>query len=509
MTEEQGLLKTKHGLNRQLLSRILGVLAMLMLGGSAVALAYVFGKQINEDQWPLLITATGLAVFLVVVVNNPRHGLILWVAVAPFARFIHLNIELGRGIPNLTLNRIMTGVLSVLLLAQLAIGRRKMVRINLLDVMLVLFCGAAALSVPQSTTPLRSAVQSFFDLIIIPAAVYFFARNLITTTRQLKTVMYMLVIVGLYLSVIAIHEQLTGVVWFYPEDRSIEYTASIRRVVGLLGNPAYIAVCIAMALPWAWYLLLTARRRRLLLLLVVATMCAGVYFCMNRSAWVGLLAGLLVMALFVRRFRGIFLMLLLVGAIVAGVYWAIIISSTTIQERLTAKGPIEYRLQTWDVSLRMIQDYPIFGLGYENFASFYSRYGYWDVYLRATPSPHNTYLWVILMGGVVAAAPFVIMLLYMALAPLGLYYRALPHRREMPYADLTGVFLASMTAIWVPALAMDILTGYYNTMVMFMIMGAYFGVVSWEGWYAKVMAGVSWGADKALSRRLVEGTPAG
>jgi hypothetical protein len=53
--------------------------------------------------------------------------------------------------------------------------------------------------------------------------------------------------------------------------------------------------------PWVWYLCLNARRHRMKLLLVVALMMAGVYFCMNRSGWGGLLASMIVMALFVPR----------------------------------------------------------------------------------------------------------------------------------------------------------------------------------------------------------------
>jgi O-antigen ligase len=465
-----------------LIWRILGLLAVLALAALATGIAFFYGKQINSEEWPLLVTATGLAVYLAVAVTNLRHGLLLWLATAPFARFVHLDVDLGSGIPNLTLNRIMTGVLLVLLLAQLASRRRRLVPFHWLDLLVVLFVVAAAASVPNALVGLKQAAQSFFDLIGVPVALYFLARNLITNVDDLRALMITLVIIGVYLGVLAIREQLTGQVWFYPQDRSIYYTSSIRRVVGLLGNPAYIAVSIGMGVPWAWYLFLTARRGRLWLLLAIGIMSAGIFFCMNRSGWAGLVIGMFVMALFVPRFRKIFLLLLLIAAIVGGVYWAVIISSTTWRERLQAQGPLDYRAETWEVALDMIRDHPLFGLGYENFSSYYPRYARWDVYLRAVPTPHNTYLWVMLMGGAAAFIPFALMLLVMTVSAWGLHRGTRPLRRERPWADIAGVFMASMASIWGPAFVMDIMTGYFNTMIMFTIIGAFYGVASWEQW---------------------------
>jgi len=463
---------------RTLSQRILLVLGALILSCIGIALGLLMGRRIVDDQWPMLITATGIATYVAITLIDARHALLIWIVTAPFARFVYLNVELGRGIPNLTLNRIMTGVLIVYLLAELAVGRRSLTRVNLADIALIGFVGTAALSLPSAVLGLKSAAQSFFDLIVVPAAIYYLARNLITSRDGLRSVIYALTAIGLYLALMAIHEQLTGNVWFYPEDRSVQYTASIRRVVGLLGNPAYIAVTISMAVPWVWLLVLDAKRNRILLLVLAGLLMAGVYFCMNRSAWVGLIVSLLTMAIFVKRFRKVFVAMVVVGVIVLGAYWAQITASATVQERLMASGPIDYRLETWDIALRMIRDHPWFGVGYENFRHLYERYGYWDVYLRATPTPHNTYLWVILMGGVVTFVPFMLFIAAVLLSSLRVRASARRIERFAPDRDLAGTFVASMASILAPALVMDVLTGYYNTMVMFLIIGAFSGAMS-------------------------------
>ena len=469
---------------RRALTKALLVLGTLLLVAVALGLAYVMGQRIAADEWPILVTATGIGTYIAVALVSPRHAFFLWLATAPFARFVYLNVELGRGIPNLTLTRIMTGVLAVLILAQAATGHRKLARLTWADLFLILFAFGGVISVPASVNPLKGTITSFFDLVLVPIAVYFLARNLIATRRDLKSVMIVLMIVGSYLSFLATREQLTGDVWFYPENRSITYTRSIRRVVGLLGNPAFIAIIIDMALPWTWYLFFNGKQRRPLYLAAIGLMMAGVFFCMNRSAWAGMLIAYVAMAMFMKRFRRVFLIMLVVAAIVGSIYWAFIVSSAAVQERLTAGAPVEYRLETWDIALKIVKDHPLLGIGYDSFFHYYKRYANWNVYLRAVPTPHNTYLWIMLMGGVVALVPFLAFLLAVALSALTLYFGSTKAGGDSDCAELTAAFLASMAAIWASAFVMDVLSGYYNTMITFLIIGAFWGVMERERQHA-------------------------
>lgn len=465
---------------RRMLLQAVAVFLTLVIAGIAIALGLFIGRKTAADQWAILVTAAGWATYAAVALTDARHALLLWMVTAPFTRYVHLDIDLGRGIPNLTLNRFMAGTLFVLLLAQAVIGRRRLARFTKTDIFLALFCAAAMPSIFTAASGLKTAGQTFFDIIITPAIIYFLARNLITNHKELNGIIAVLVIAGLYLSILAIREQLTGEVLFYPEGRMIEYTRSIRRVVGLLGNPAFTAICISIAVPWGWYLTLFAPRHRLFYLLATGVMMAGVYFCMNRSGWGGLVTAIITLALFVKRFRVVFLLMLVVVVIVVSTYWALIISSAAIQERLSAQGPIEFRAEAWDVAIRMIRDNPILGVGYDNYQYLYRRYGRWDIYLRVLPLPHNTIFWVLLMGGVVAFIPFILFVFGVVFSALGVYFRARPGTEMAPYRDLAGVFLASISSVVVPALFTDIFPGFYNTMLLFLVMGAFFGAVTGE-----------------------------
>lgn len=460
--------------------------AVLALAGTAIlaigviALGLFIGKKMTGEEWTILLTATGFGVYVALALIDIRHAFLFWIVTAPFARFIHLELELGRRIPNLTLNRLMVGVLLVLFLAQVTIHRRKLARFQWADLWLVAFLGASFLSVPASVLDFAKAFKAWLDLLVVPALVYFLAKNLTSQRKELKSVLLAVMVVGVYLSLLATHEQLTGVVWFYPEDRSVEYSANVRRVVGLLGNPAFISLVINLAFPWVFYLFLRRGRRPLVRVAIILLLAAGVYFCMNRSGWASLVVTLLVMALLVPESRRFFVVILIAMAVAAVVYGAVILASPAVQERLTAEGPIEYRMETWDVAWRMIRDHPAFGVGWESFSQYYSRYNAWNIYLIATPTPHNTLLWVALMGGLVALVPFVLFLASLFSTGLAIYLRAMVSGDLLNQRSLAGTYLACLAGVMVPAMTTDILSGAYNNLIFFLLIGAFLGTVSQE-----------------------------
>ncbi len=181
------------------------------------------------------------------------------------------------------------------------------------------------------------------------------------------------------------------------------------------------------------------------------------------------------------------MILLVIAVIVAAVYWAVIISSTVVQSRLKAQGPIEYRVETWAVAGRMLRGNLIFGVGYENFGAMFKRYGYWDTNAPVVPYPHNTYLWVLLMGGMAALLPFLGFLLAAAWSALRTATLKPPETVALfpvaptlasSGAEMSGVFLASMAAVFGPALVGDVFYCYYMMMIVFSIMGALMAVIT-------------------------------
>ncbi len=451
-----------------------------MLKAMALVLAFcvpglLIGAVLASPDWKMAITVAGLVTYVAVVLVNPTAGFLLWVATAPFARFLYLNISLGRGIPDLSLDRIVSAFTFVLLMAQLAIRKRHMARLTVVDLFMVLFLLGAGLSLPQAMAGTTATIQAFFDTQVVPLLVYLMAKNLINNRSAHRAFVFTLLFMGAYLSALVIHEQLTGIILFYPEGRTLQYTAHIRRVVGLLGNPAFFAMILGMILPFAWRALLQARTRwgGLIRLALVGAMVWAIYLCYNRAGWLAALLAMLFMALFYPRFRKLFMPLLLLAGIVTALSWGQLSQSYVISERLTAQAPVDYRFNAIDVALRMVSSNPVFGRGYGNFGYLYARYATDWTQTRVLPAPHNTYINILVSAGLAGFVPFVG--LFLAILGHGLRLWKLGGRNLAIDRSLLVCMVGSLLVYTSTIFFSDIVAVPYVTSVFFCIVGGVLG----------------------------------
>lgn len=384
---------------------IISTLVTLLFVALGVMLAYLF----TSPDWQTAITAVGIAMYVVAVLVNPLAGFLLWIATSPFARFLYLNISLGRGIPDLSLDRIAAAVILVLILAQLAIRKRSLARFTMIDLFMFLFVLGSTISLPLAIAGPIATIQAYFDAQLVPLIIYFLAKNLSVDRKTSKAVTGTLLFMAAYLSFLVIHEQLTGTILFYPAGRTVQYTTHIRRVVGLLGNPAFFAILLGMLLPFGFRALTNARAKmaRLFYALLAGAIVLAIYLCYNRAGWLAALLALLFMAVFYPRFRRLFLPVLLIAGIVLAIFWGSISSSYVITERLTAQAPIDYRFSAIDIAYRMVSSNLIFGRGYGNFGYLYAKYASDWTQSRVLPAPHNTYMNILVSSGLAGFIPYV------------------------------------------------------------------------------------------------------
>ena len=103
--------------------------------GIGVALAVGLASPVAHDQ---TVSIAGLGFYLLFIVINPLIGLLMWMISQPFLD-IPLQIELGKGIPNLDLSRLSLIWITVVLLGRLTIRYYRLLPINKFDVVLILF----------------------------------------------------------------------------------------------------------------------------------------------------------------------------------------------------------------------------------------------------------------------------------------------------------------------------------------------------------------------------------
>jgi hypothetical protein len=167
-----------------------------------VGLGILLALLLLSPAQSLVISIVGISVYLGMILVSPLHGLLLWLVVYPFVEKA-VNISLGAGIPDLSPTRLCATSVYVMLLAQAAIGKRKMPGFTRTDVLAIIFVVGIGLSgfVAPNTS---KAFQQILDSFVIPLLIYFIMRNLVTDRRKLHHVLITLFIVGTYAAAYAI-----------------------------------------------------------------------------------------------------------------------------------------------------------------------------------------------------------------------------------------------------------------------------------------------------------------
>jgi len=461
----------------------------LLLIAAVSGLGLLIAQWIVAERWLMVISLFGAIAFLVIILTDPLAGLLTWLVVSPFAAYYHIAIPLGAGVPDLSLNRLASAFLVVVILAQRVIGRRRLVMVGLTDPLMILFLLGLAISVPQSVlyTPVQAA-QTLYDWYIVPYLVFFLARNLSRDHRSLKWGIRTLFLIAAYLSFLTIVFQVTGVTWFAAEGRTTVYTASLRRVTVLLGNPAFIAMILNMILPFALRHFASAPtgRSRLIGVCFVGFILLGTGLALSRAGWSGAALVMLTMALLDPRLRRYLKPGLVIIVLLVAVLWQPIVQSPIITERLLAQGPIEDRFSALMISLDFIRQSPIFGIGYENFVHYYYLYSP-QAAGRLIIAPHNSYVHTLLSGGIIAFLPFVGFLVNVLWLSWRFYQRgrwesAVTGQIVSPAVTPAGVDRSLIVCLWaaflaytVPAATLDVSVATFVNMIFYFILGLVLG----------------------------------
>lgn len=441
------------------------------------------GKMLaGENTVP--VTLFGWMLYLGTLALNPFLGLLLWVSTAPYAKFIYLDLVSGQkgvpdGIPDLTLTRMCALALTALLTAQVATGQRRLVRFNLLDWSMIVFILATLPSLPLHW---RGPVKAFMMLTEgwgIPILIYFFAKNLIRTRAQRRLFVAALIFIAFHLAVVALHEALTGDIWFYPGDRMATYSRSLRRLIGLLGSASTFGTIFAMLFPFVARAAFEARNitLKVLLLVLMGAVALAVYFTYNRASYLGFALGLLILLPLYPRSRRYLLPIVLAGVVVVALQWNDLQNSAVVAERIKAQGPLEYRTEVLEKVWPLIFKSPILGRGFDNFSAIYEREALGHLELSPVYYfPHNTFLYVWFSSGLIALIPFI------GIHVLVVWNCWMLYRHPRPDRGVDRAMAACMLAAWaaylVQSLVTDTIFAYYLTTVFFFLAGGVLGARS-------------------------------
>ncbi|MGQ9458290.1 MAG: O-antigen ligase family protein [Anaerolineae bacterium] len=444
------------------------------------AVGWVVARGIFSEKWSWVAVGTALGTLLVLLYLFPLAALLGWQVISPYAPFFGLDLHLGAGVPDLSLDRLAIGSLVALVLGQAVLGRRRLAPFTRTDALIVVFCLAYGVSGVISYLGPVQAYQALFDAAYTPILVYFVAKNLVRTRRDMDLVIGALAVIATYLAVLAIREQVTGEVLFQPLGRSTRYTAHIRRVASLLGNPVFIDIILSMALPlFLVRVLQTASlKKKALGVLLAGVWGFAVYLTFVRAGWAGLFLSLLTLAAFWPRFRKPFLLVLVLGALLLALNWAQVTSSYVYTERLTFTKSIDYRTEGMNLAWRVFLRYPLVGVGFANFGTIAAKEFGWQPEQWVPPSPHNSYLYIAVSGGLLSLIPYLLMFLSILWDGWTLYWRG----RWDPSVDrpMVAAFLAAVVGYLAPIATLEIEASKFTNMLFYLIVGGMLGVHLWR-----------------------------
>jgi len=452
-----------------------GLAAMTVLLGLALGVGLTSGLSetvVMAVVWAAQIGATLL---------DPVLGLLLWVVVSPYAPFLGLNLDLGSGIPDLGLDRLAVGFLCVVVIAQVARRRRTLAPLSWLDGAIVAYAVLLALSARSAFNGMFSALQQIFDVHLVPLLIYFLAKNLVRDRRAMRWLMGALFIIAGYLVFLTFHEHLTGRELFVVYGRVSLYGENLTRVNSLLQNPAYIALALDLVMPFllrAGLRTHDSRRRWGYGLAIVAVLIA-VFSLYNRAGWAGAFLVILISALYYPRLRRWCLVTLAVAVPVVAGFWTVLSAKAVIADRLMYGLSVDYRVRASNAVWQLVGRQPIFGVGFGNFSTLSLSEGlitsftsnYW------VPTTHNSYLDVLVSGGVAALLPYVAVFVLLGREVWLMYRRA----KAEPAIDRSLVVaLGAAFVSFVFCIAtFDIAAAPFCAMVFWLIAGGVLGSQNW------------------------------
>jgi O-antigen ligase len=390
------------GLGRQ---NFASVLKSLLLAVMVVGLGVMLGMLMTSSLNLLAVAAISCLAFVLLVLGAPLLGLIVVIIITPFNYYFAV-IDLGRGIPNISPDRLVVTALVALMFFQAATHRRRLFYTHFY-LAAALFIVAYYASFYNFHWTSSAAIQFLFDKWTLPVMIFFLVSHLVTSRRKLDLVLNMLLIIGVYSVLYMLYEQATGhIVFQYSDSYNKQFygDTDLRITRGLYGTTTTYGNLFNLLLPIDVYYFLKVRSpgKKIWYLIVFGLLLGGVFLTYKRSVWIGMLLSFLVIQLFYPSFRKFFLVILLVTALGMFASWDAIVSSEAVSTRILdtedwqdANG----RTERWAAGMEYWERSPIFGSGFRSYIK--------GPYLQT----ENLYIHLLASAGLVAFIPFLVMLL--------------------------------------------------------------------------------------------------
>jgi O-antigen ligase len=403
----------------------------------------------------------GLALALVpatvFVLNYPFGAVLVWASILPF--FLELTSDVtSEASPQFwVLHRLLLPGMLVVVGIFGVLGYRKVsVRPHVYDLALVAFLVIGAVNIMSFAVNSNRMLVSFYDKAAVPIVIFWLVRAIGIRRQDLGR------LVAIGVGIIALQVMVATLSWVAPSVLPPGWLGRAGdRAAGTFGGPAPFTITVVffglLAMYWAG-----SQRPglgRVALGLAAAWALFGAFISLSRGSWVGAGAAFIGLATVYPR---TVLRVGLAGLIVAGVLAVGPLQDVFAfaQARVFDESTIDSRIVTNDAAVRIIQTWPLSGVGFGNFERYDEGFkqGSADYALKLGGSAHNTYLNMAAELGLPATALYFV-------PPLVLLLMTIARRRRLRERKLLGWPL--VVVLWLAVLDQFLVSNFLEMLHAF------------------------------------------
>jgi O-antigen ligase len=372
---------------------------------------------------------------IVLLKKDLTNGLIIWFFLVLFnGVFGQLTLSM---LPDISFYRIMWILLFLSFLSQIALKERDLLPITKIEIAMILFCIVCLVSMFRAGSIFKAGeglvLSDFLNNYAIPFSILFLSKQIMDNEEKIKKLFNALLIIGIYLTFTGIFEHFNLTALVFPRTIMDPYKGiHFGRARGPFLQAEINGTILGMILVASVYVVLHKRRRlsKIFYIIFTSLIPITIFFTYTRACWLGFISSILVVPLFYQRLRKIFLSGFFIVFIITILNWSNVTSPDRTVGGVTAMNPVYDRINVGAASLDMFINKPIFGFGFNTFASVYSDYFYkvnGIPYQGVSVGSHHTLLTILVEVGLVGFVPLMLIFFYIFKHSKELYRKSPPN----------------------------------------------------------------------------------
>ena len=364
----------------------------------------------------------GLILFILIgviaVMLGPQFIAAAWMIGSP--TFFGFPNEILRGLPFVTMERLMLFVLVAMVFIRYAFSKQKTSWLPL-ETTILIFLVYALLNLAVHTSAASYRQDGWLWIqFLLPMASFIVSRRIEWSDKGLKTLLAALTLTGVFVAIAGILQSRYGVNIFTRNYQSITIGHAGRAYGPFSSAHTYVAsLFVFLTISLLQYSVYKDKFLRLLFILAMAIMAVGIIFGVSRGPWIG--AALAFVVIFIKHPQA--RPLILVGVFVvfvASIGISIMLADQlgAIAARVFDIGSLQGRAAAWATAVNMVSDHLLFGVGFgsatyfENKAEYITGIGSLTAqYADFHGVPHNQYLHVAVLLGISGLVLFLMILI--------------------------------------------------------------------------------------------------